>query len=247
MSEVLFDGRPIVVDSEYDRIGRGAWARLFASGVIGDEGSSVAERGRERARAGDVHTVSISEGALSAVVGDCVVTLRAERIPPRIWSTVARSARRNEKMAEGLEGREQSVHLEHVMRFEWDEPLVPDRASLTRTCSCDATAMCEHVVAVAYVLADQIDRDPVLLLRWRGVAEVVEDDEPEASPSPLLESSESSGNPWQAGALPSPRPLRPLPVGAILKSLGPSGIPAAGGDLEDALQRAYASFSRREA
>jgi uncharacterized Zn finger protein len=244
VSEVMDEGRPIVVVSDYDRIGRGAWARLFASGVIGDESASSAERGRAHARAGEVHTVRIAEGELSAIVGGCAVTLAAEPIPPRVWSTVARSARRNDRMVDGIEGREQSVHLEHVMRFEWDEPLVPDRNSLRRTCSCEANGRCEHVVAVAYVVAYLIDQDPKLLLRWRGIADVVEDEE-EPEPAAPLESVGASDNPWEAGPLPEPRPHRPLPVAAILKSLGPSGLRAGAGELEDALQRAYASFAKK--
>ena len=50
-------------------------------------------------------------------------------------------------------------------------------------------------------------------------------------------------DPWRAGPLPEPRPLRPLPVGAVLKRLGPSGVRLRGGDLADVLQRAYASFA----
>jgi uncharacterized Zn finger protein len=244
VSDLLFEGRPVTVESEHDRIGRGAWARLFASGVIGDESASVAERGRAHARDGDVHSVRVAEGELSGVVADCTVTLRADPIPPRVWSTVARSARRNGRLVDGIEGREQSVHLEHVMRFEWDEPLVPDRSSLLRSCTCDSDRVCEHVVAVAYVVADQIDRDPVLLLRWRGIADVAEEEEEPAQPG-LLETVVADDDPWQAGPLPAPRPARPLPVGAILKSLGPSGIRATAGELEDALQRAYASFAKK--
>jgi hypothetical protein len=193
-----------------------------------------------RARAGDVHTLSVEEGELSAHVGACVVTLRAERIPSRVWSTVARAARRRESVEAGVAGREQSVHLEHTMRFEWDEPLIPDRQSLSRTCTCDGEVACEHVAAVAYVVADLIDQDPSLLLRWRGCREIVEP-EPAAEPVALPASDE----PWEAGALPPARPLRPLPAGAVLKSLGASGIRAGAGDVADILQRAYASFARR--
>jgi hypothetical protein len=50
-------------------------------------------------------------------------------------------------------------------------------------------------------------------------------------------------DPWLAGALPEARPLRPLPVGAVLKRLGPSGLQLRGEDLADVLQRAYVSFS----
>jgi hypothetical protein len=236
---ILDDGRPLVVESEHDRIGRGAWARLFASAIVGDESSSVAERGREHARAGEVHTVSIEEGEIAASVGECAVTLEAASIPRRIWATVARGAR-NERMLAGVEGREQSVHLEHTMRFEWDEPLIPDRAGLRMTCTCDGRVPCEHIVALAYVVADQIDRNPKLLLRWRGIDAIPapEPDEPEPVAVP------ASDDAWEAGPLPSLGPKRPLPAGAVLKSLGPSGIRAGFGSIEDVLQRAYESFSR---
>jgi hypothetical protein len=236
---ILNDGKPLVVESEHDRIGRGAWARLFASAVVGDESSSVAERGREHARAGNVHTVRIEEGELSAEVDGCIVTLGADRIPPRVWSAVARGAR-NERLLAGVEGREQSVHLEHSMRFEWDEPLIPDRGRLRMSCTCDGRVPCEHVVGVAYVVADQIDRDPLLLLRWRGVEAV-----PEADPEPEPVAAPAGDEPWETGTLPPTRPLRPLPAGAVLKSLGPSGIRAGFGDVETVLQRAYDSFARR--
>ena len=34
-----------------------------------------------------------------------------------------------------------------------------------------------------------------------------------------------AGDPWSAGTVPGPVPLRPLPPGAVLKRLGPSGTP----------------------
>jgi hypothetical protein len=82
----------------------------------------------------------------------------------------------------------------------------------------------------------------LLLLVWRGC---------EAAPEPSPEDEAGAAappagdEPWEAGDLPAPRPLRPLPVGAVLKSLGPSGIRVGVGDLSDALARAYASFARR--
>jgi hypothetical protein len=235
---ILNDGRPVVVESEHDRIGRGAWARLFASAVVGDEGSSTAERGREHARDGDVHTVRIEELELSAEVEGCVATLQADSVPRRVWAAVARGAR-NEKLLAGVEGREQSVHLEHSMRFEWDEPLIPDRAGLRMSCTCDGRVPCEHIVALAYVVADRIDQDPSLLLRWRGIEGV-----PEHEPEPEVIAAPPGDEPWEAGSLPPTRPLRPLPPAAVLKSLGRSDIRAGFGELEDVLQRAYESFAR---
>jgi uncharacterized Zn finger protein len=240
--ELLNDGEPIVVTSARDRIGHGPWARLFASAVVGDEGSAVAERGRALTRAGAVHSVSVAPGELAAsVIGnDGVehdVTVTAEVVPPRIWAAVGVTARHNARLAAAMEGREQSVHLEHLMRFDWTEPLVPDRTALTRACTCASPPTCEHIAAVGYVVADQTDADPSLLLRWRGCREVVGAaiDPPPAAAS----TTGSSDDRWRAQALPLPRALRPLPTGAVLMCLGPTELSVAGGDLTVALRRAY--------
>ena len=234
---ILNDGKPIVVTTPRDRIGHGPWSRLFASTVVGDEGSSVAERGRSLARDGAVHTVDVARGELSASVGDAKVSLRADPVPPRIWSIVAKSSRANARLAAAVAGQEQSVHLEHLMASDWEEPLVPRAPA--RACTCGEEGVCEHVAALAYVVADLIDGDPSVLLDWRGCGS--------EEPEPVVEAPERPAAPdddaWRSGVLPAPRALRPLPVGAVLMCLGESGLPAGGRDLRDALRPAYASFA----
>ena len=239
MTDVLNDGRPLVVLSERTRIGQGPWSRLLASGIVGDEGSSVAERGRVLARDGAVHTVSVTPGRLAAVVDECDVSISADPVPPRIWAAMRRYAHGKRPLDAAVDGREQSVHLEHLMTVDWEEPLVPPARALRRSCSCD-DAGCAHIVALAYAIAEELDRDLSLLLRFRGCGSG-HDAVPEPEPEP--EPEVPAGDPWQAGPLPPPRPLRPLPAGAVLKRLGPSGLRVGGYDLVDVLERAYASFA----
>jgi uncharacterized Zn finger protein len=241
---VLDDGRPLVVTTEQERIGRGPWARLFASAVVGDESSSSAERGRALARAGAVHTLAVDEGALSARVEEngreCLVELAAEPVPPRIWAAASRSARTTPQLAAAVEGKAQSVQLEHVMAVDWEEPLVPAASAIRRTCSCDGAGSCAHIAALGYVVADRIDREPSLLLRWRGCTdEAVTAREPDPEPEPI----EASDEIWQAPPPPELGPPRPLPTAAVLKRLGPSGIQVGNRDLVEVLERAYASFA----
>ena len=241
---VLDDGRPLEVTTERERIGQGPWARLFASAAVGDEGSSSAEHGRELARSGSVHTVAVTEGLLSGRVDDegaeQTVEIAADPVPPRIWAAASRSARGNPQIEAAVAGRSQSVQLEHVMAVDWEEPLVPATRSLRRTCSCGRAGTCAHVAALAYALADRIDREPSLLLRWRGCTEPVDQVEPSsAEQEPIVAGDEV----WEAGALPELGPPRPLPTAAVLKRLGKSGIQVGAQDLAEVLERAYASFA----
>jgi uncharacterized Zn finger protein len=241
---VLDDGRPLAVTTERERIGQGPWARLFATAAVGDEGSSSAEAGRALARGGNVHTVAVTEGVLSGRVEadgeELAAEIAAEPVPPRIWAAAARSARGNPQVEAAVAGRAQSVQLEHVMTVDWEEPLVPAPRSLRRTCSCGRPGTCAHVAALAYVLADRIDREPSLLLRWRGCTEPAERAEaPPAEPEPIVATDEI----WEAGPLPQLGPPRPLPTAAVLKRLGKSGIQVGAQDLADVLERAYASFA----
>ena len=66
----------------------------------------------------------------------------------------------------------------------------------------------EHVAALAFVLADAVDRDPSLFLAGRGCTP--------AAPFDL----------WRAGALPAPRSAA-LPTGAVPPPAGAASAPAA--------------------
>jgi uncharacterized Zn finger protein len=224
-----------------DRIGTGPWARLVASAVVPDESSSRAERGRALARTGGVLTLDVTPGEVTGRVGGSRgnvydVSLAAPPISARTWTEALRAARGDERLAQAVEGLAQSVHLAHWLETEQREPLVPPVRAVARRCTCPdqaMTSMCKHVAAVAFAFAEEIDRDPSTLLRWRGC-------EPAEAPA------SRSGDPWLAGALPAPRRPRSLPIGAVVKRLGRSGIRVGADDLADALEPAYRAFARLE-
>ena len=237
---LLHDGAPVRVRGDGDRIGTGPWARWVAGAVVPDESSTRAEQGRELARSGAVHSVAVEQGTITArvsdpsgIADDDVVAVDAALVPGRIWADANRAARRRPLLVDGVEGRSQSIHLAHLMETEHHEPLVPPTRAITTSCSCREPARgvpCVHVAAVAFVVADAVDANPAILLRWRG-CEVAE---PPAS---------RSGDPWLAGRLPAPRAQRALPPGAVVKRLGRSGIRVGNADLADALEPAYRAFA----
>jgi hypothetical protein len=198
---------------------RGPWARSVLTAVAGDAWPAAA-----------ADSLDVGVGRLTARVGGCEVALSAEPVARASWTAMVRYARGMGPLEQAVAGRVQSTHLDHLLAEDWGEQLIPRRGQIRRDCSCDPGGACAHVAAVGLAFADAIDEDPALLLRWRGCIE-----------DPAREVDR--GDPWAGGTLPEPGPRRALPVGAVLKRLGSSGILVGDQDLADVLEVAYRAFA----
>jgi hypothetical protein len=200
----------------------GPWSRSFVAAVAGN-----ADRPEL-----DVEALRVDPAEIWAVVEGCEVTLTAHVIPARIWAQMARYAQGMGQLEMAVEGRLQSVHLEHLLQEDWGELLIPRASQIAQSCTCDEPEGCEHVAAVAYAFADEIERTPRVLLRWRGVADVTEAES--AAPT----------DPGQGKELSALAEARPMPTYAVLKRLGPSEMFVGGNeDLAKALRIAYDAFA----
>jgi uncharacterized Zn finger protein len=196
----------------------GPWSRSFVAAVAGNADNPELE----------VTALRINAGEIWAVVDGCEVTLSAHVIPARIWAQMARYAQGMGQLEQAVEGRIQSVHMEHLLQEDWGELLIPRASQIAQACTCDESAGCEHVAAVAYAFADEIERTPRVLLRWRGVVDASE------------EETAASIDPWQGKELSALPERRPMPRYAVLKRLGPSELYIGGNeDLATALRIAY--------
>lgn len=199
----------------------GPWSRSFVAAVAGNEDRPELE----------VEGLRVDPGEIGAVVEGCEVTITAHVIPARIWAQMARYAQGMGQLEQAVEGRMQSVHLEHLLQEDWGELLIPRASQIAQSCTCDASAGCEHVAAVAHAFADEIERTPRVLLRWRGVADVTE------------EETAASTDPWQGKELGPLADARPMPTHAVLKRLGRSEMSVGGDeDIANALRVAYEAF-----
>jgi uncharacterized Zn finger protein len=208
----------------------GPWSRSFVAAVAGRE-----ERPSDALMA-EVHDLTVDVGVIHAQVGECTVTLTADPVPPRIWTAMVRFAEGRGPLREAVAGRTQSVHLEHLMAEDWGEPLIPRARAITRACTCDEADACEHIVAVGFAIADEVDRDPSVLLRWRGCIEGSSATEPRPA---VPDATPQEENPWKGGQLPESSAPRVLPAGAVLKRLGASEIRVGDEDMTHVLERAY--------
>jgi hypothetical protein len=199
----------------------GPWSRSFVAAVAGNADNPELE----------VEALRVNAGEIWAVVEGCEVTITAHVIPARIWAQMARYAQGMGQLEMAVEGRMQSVHLEHLLQEDWGELLIPRASQIAQSCTCDESAGCEHVAAVAYAFADEIERTPRVLLRWRGVADLTEAE----SAAPV--------DPWQGRELDSLADARPMPTYAVLKRLGRSELSVGGDeDVANALRAAYEVF-----
>jgi hypothetical protein len=156
-----------------------------------------------------VSELRVEPSLITARVDGRSVTLSAQPIPAGVWAAIA---------AQVTPDR-QSVELAQLLEHTWEDPLVP--AELVRVGSDD------DVAALTGAVAAEIERDPSVLLRFRGyAARLVDDDEA-----------------WQGGELPPLPPPARRPPDSVPKRFGASGIPTADGELVEVLVRAYRAFA----
>lgn len=131
-------------------------------------------RGRRYARRGQLVSFDVQRGLLVAQVQGSrhvpyVVTVAMAPLTTGQWAQVdAAMAGRAAIVAQLLAG-EVPPELEAVFA-DAGVALLPARwADLSASCSCpDWENPCKHIAAVLYVFADRLEREPWLLVRWRG-------------------------------------------------------------------------------
>lgn len=131
-------------------------------------------RGRAYARKGQVVSLDVSTGLLSAEVQGSRsrpyrVTVKISVPSAAQWGTIAGALQARLGFAARLLAGEVPADLEEVFSSAGSR-LFPARWSdLKAVCSCpDWGDPCKHQAAVLYVLADQLDHDPWQLLVWHG-------------------------------------------------------------------------------
>lgn len=150
------------------------WSKRFVDVLAAYGLGSRMQRGRRYARSGQVVTLQVTTGLLSAQVQGSratpyLVTVQAPPLRDDAWDVVEQALRSHVGLVARLMAGELPPELEAIAA-DAGLALLPDRwVDLTTSCSCpDWESPCKHLAAVLYVFADQLDRDPWLLLTWRG-------------------------------------------------------------------------------
>jgi uncharacterized Zn finger protein len=170
-------GRPIRVEggikarSQRGSIGSAWWSRRFIDILerICDKGRL--SRGRAYARRGQVLSIDLSAGEVTAAVQGSrpdpyEVVIRIEAYGEARWTAIEESIAAQAVYRARLLAGEMPTEIEELFAAMGVDLFPRD---LDMECSCpDWGFPCKHLSAVLYLLAESFDDDPFLVLAWRG-------------------------------------------------------------------------------
>jgi uncharacterized Zn finger protein len=173
-------GRPIAADGIATAKQRGAmadswWSRRFVDVLEGYGLGGRMQRGRTYARKGQVLSIAVRPGVIVAQVQGSRATPYAVRVTLRHpahddqWAQIEQVMGATVGFVARLLADEVPPELEDVFEDAGVDLFPMTWRALDASCSCpDHENPCKHIAAVLYLFADQLDRDPWLLLAWHG-------------------------------------------------------------------------------
>lgn len=164
----------LVARSARGAIGEHWWSRRFIEVLESFALGSRLTRGKNYARRGQVVSLEVTPGVVTASVqgsrkAPYKVSITLPAFSELVWAkvevTLAEQAIHSARLLAGEMPRD----LEEVF-LAAGAPLFPQRAmDLTLSCSCpDWEVPCKHLAATFYLLAESFDDDPFAILLWRG-------------------------------------------------------------------------------
>jgi uncharacterized Zn finger protein len=164
----------LVARSARGAIGEHWWSRRFLEVLESFALGSRLTRGKNYARRGQVLSLEVAPGVVTASVQGSrktpyKVAIALPAFSELVWAkvevTLAEQAIHSARLLAG----EMPHDLEEAF-LAAGSPLFPQRAKdLTLSCSCpDWEVPCKHLAATFYLLAESFDDDPFAILLWRG-------------------------------------------------------------------------------
>jgi len=134
--------------------------------------------GIEYARLGQTRLFDVSVGGLRASIQGrsdrpYETTLRFRAIDPEAWETIARTMTEQARYAAKLLSGDLPKEVEEVFARLGHRLIPADETDVTPACTCNSpgaqAGWCKHACCAAFLLADRIARDPMVLFTLRGM------------------------------------------------------------------------------
>jgi uncharacterized Zn finger protein len=162
--------------SKRGTFGESWWARRWIAVLESFDIGARLGRGRSYARRGQVVSIEIEKGNVSAKVQGSRpkpydIKLQIKTLSARDWQRLAKALSRKAIFVAKLLAGEMPPDIEKVFQ-EAGLSLFPERMKDLKTeCSCpDWSNPCKHIAAVYYLLGEEFDRDPFLIFILRGMS-----------------------------------------------------------------------------
>ena len=245
-------------------IGRSWWSGRFTS-VLEDIGlGSRLQRGRAYARRGQVISLDVGAGMVTASVqGSRVRPYRVKigltSFGKAQWAKVEHALAENAWYLAKLLSGDMPEDIEDVFAAQGLSLFPAAAGEMSMDCSCpDWEVPCKHIAAAFYLLAEAFDTDPFTILAWRGRERddlLANLQAARGDPRPAADQAGPGGAPLAErigtffalqDSMPEPGPPPGDPA-AILGQLPEIDAAVRGKALPDLLAPAYASFASAEA
>ena len=258
----------IKAKSERGAIGSTWWSKRWIGVLESFSMGTRLTRGRSYARQGQVVSIDVQPGIVTAKVQGSQpkpynIKIRLKPLADQDWDRVTEAMAAQALFAAKLLTGEMPTNIEeafHAVNLSLFPTAVKD---LETSCSCpDWANPCKHIAAVYYLLAERFDEDPFLIFKLRGrtkeqITQALREKRAQTLPAEGLSTAESDGAGeadnstlleekldtfWQAGeGLQAFRvnPFRPEIDKAILKRLGDAPFTVDGRNLVALLTKAY--------
>ncbi|MFO0876151.1 MAG: SWIM zinc finger family protein [Gemmataceae bacterium] len=165
----------IKAQSRQGDFGQSWWAKRWQAVLEGFRIGGRLARGRTYARTGQVLSIDIHAGEVTARVQGSRpqpydVAIAVAQLSDAEWGQVLEVLSRQALFVAKLLAGEMPQDIERVFT-QANLSLFPrKRGDLRTQCSCpDEANPCKHIAAVYYLLGEEFDRDPFLLFRLRGL------------------------------------------------------------------------------
>jgi uncharacterized Zn finger protein len=215
----------IRAQSKRGRFGESWWAGRWIAVLESFDIGARLQRGRSYARQGQVLSIDVEKGIVSARVQGSrhdpyIVSVKIRQLTPAEWRRVAGGIAGQAIFAAKLLAAEMPHDIEDAFKAA-GLSLFPEKSrELATACSCpDWSNPCKHVAAVYYLLGEEFDRDPFLLFRLRGLEReelMALLREPQAPGAPTRRRAKKRAIEAPPARQPSPPPSLPEPTHALV-------------------------------
>ncbi|MFH0821244.1 MAG: SWIM zinc finger family protein [Pseudomonadota bacterium] len=165
----------IKAQTQRGAFGQSWWAKRWVAVLESFDIGARLGRGRSYARKGQVASLNIEKGVVTAEVQGSRrdpydVTIKVKVLSRADWSKIIKALSEQALFAAKLLAGEMPESIEDVFKAQ-SLSLFPQKLNDLRTeCSCpDWSNPCKHIAAVYYLLGEEFDRDPFLILKLRGM------------------------------------------------------------------------------